>query len=147
MKNFIRTSRLSFLIAVLLFGISCSEDEPTVSEDSEVRVSGFWNSSTSTGPSFSLNVSSILTETDGVYAGPFFITSNYMAAFGSNDDGSIGFKVVEDSVLNFFYDDTIPGCPGTFTGKGIINDEGDFSIIFTGTDCDGFHNGTIVLKK
>lgn len=147
MKNLIRVSRLPFLITVLLFGISCSEDEPIVFEDPDGGVIGFWNSSTSTGASFNLSVSSVLTETDGVYAGPFFISNNFMPQFGSNNDGSISFKVVEDSIFNFFYDDTIPGCTGTFTGEGIINSEGNFFITFTGTDCDGFHNGTIVLKK
>lgn len=147
MKILPQSLLLSFLIVCLSISVSCSEDEPPIVEDPEGGVLGFWNSATSTGASFSLSVSSVLQETDGVYAGPFFISNNFKPAFGSTNDGSISFRVINDSIFNFFYDDTIPGCTGTFTGEGIINSEGNFFITFTGTDCDGFHNGTIVLKK
>ena len=70
----------------------------------------------------------------------------------SGDNGQISFEVKGDSIVDFIYNQDLQfymdGCPGTYTGSGIINSIGWLLIDFTGDDCDGTHvGGKIVLRK
>lgn len=149
MKNLKRFSKLPVVIFVLLLGLSCSDHEPApkVEELIEGGFTGGWKSTTSTGASFSLAVSSVLEDNNGSFYGPFFISNKFKPKYGQFDDGSISFNIRNDSIFNFNYTDTIPGCEGSFSGSGIVDSDGKYSITFTGFDCDGFHNGTLFLER
>ncbi|MEQ9425033.1 MAG: hypothetical protein RJQ09_11480 [Cyclobacteriaceae bacterium] len=144
----------NLLIVSLAAGsFSCGDDNepdtPTpTTETPDNRYAGLWNSKTESTQFNGVSISAILEVENNTYSGQFFISSNYTSCCGSGqNDGTISFIVEDDSVKNFVWNDIIPGCTGTFTGRGIVVREGSFKIDIEGTDCDGTHDGDITLSK
>lgn len=136
-----------------LWMASCGSDEATEPAMEPITIpgdyTGVWNSRTETASFSNVLISARISETGtNQYSGPFFITPNFVSCCGGpGNDGTITFTVEEDSLLNFVYDDVIPNCEGTFTGKGIIHADGTLQLTIAGTDCDGTHAGGIFLNK
>ncbi|MDT0605572.1 hypothetical protein [Croceitalea rosinachiae] len=162
----------SIFIFILLFSSSCEDSEnpeettseqsdmPDVSEtpeDPEVSIfnleegnyRGLWNSSTSTATFTNLAISAKIEESStGMFEGEFFISDNFLSCCNSGpNDGTIRFRVSENTLEDFEWDDIIPNCNGTFEGNGELVDDNSFSIDITGLDCDGNHTGTIILSE
>lgn len=153
MLNLKSITKLLFISSVLFLGVSCSEDEPVVEQENDDRFYiGRWNTEASNGASYNISISAILEGSVGEnglgsFNGPLFISNTWKPAFGSENDGTISFRVEGDSLFNFFYDDTIPGCTGTFSGNGYLSETGNYVIDIVGNDCDGSHSGTFTLRK
>ena len=152
------TVLMIFLIAVTACG---GDDDSSSQEDMEqeqVDVSldgdyvGAWVSSTSTGASFDVAVSSRLSFSGSDMnrlTGPFFISSNFTVCCSSGDnDGTIIIELDGDTITSFRYNDVITDCSGTFLGEGEIRSSDRALVVnFTGSDCDGEHDGVITLRK
>ena len=130
--------------------------QPIPEEEEEITIEGDytgpWDDNIYTAFPISARISEQRTNH---YGGPFFYSQNgsfVPCCQDSDDNGSITFEVKEDSILNFQYDQDLQfymgGCPGIYTGSGIINSQGWLLIDFTGDDCDGTHTGgKIVFRK
>ncbi len=89
---------------------------------------------------------------EGRYRGIFYYSSNFTPCCGGDDDGHILFTIENDSILNFVYNQDLPnfmgGCPGRYTGEGILVEDIDLNISFAGNDCEGAHTGgNIYLER
>ncbi len=147
-----------FLLCMLIVSLGCGSDDtvdntpdPEVEEDTGLvgDYKGTWNSTTASASFTNIGISARLEEvSEGEFRGPFFISRNFTSCCNSGDnDGIISLTVEEDSVTSFRWDDIIPGCTGTFVGSGLLVNEERFVIEITGRDCDGDHEGSIVLTK
>lgn len=146
-----------FLMSTMLV-LSCSEDggseeEPT--PDQEVSLEGNFVGTWDDNIYMSFPISTILSRNpSGGYTGPFFYSQNGSFTPCCNDaenNGSISFTIEGDSILDFRYNQRLEffmgGCPGLYTGKGIVTGN-TLNISFTGNDCEGEHTGgRIVLRK
>ncbi|MFK7952697.1 MAG: hypothetical protein AB8B73_07595 [Ekhidna sp.] len=142
-----------FLITLSLFSnTSCNEDDPSLDDELkneaiEGEYKGRWISE-ATRADFNVQVSSeIIKSGDNYFSGSFYISNDFTPCCGDVNDGTIAFNIESDSILNFIFNDVIPGCIGTFSGSGVISDSGRLAIEFTGNDCDGDHVGRIWLEK
>lgn len=150
------------LILWATFLVACeSTDEPAVTEEpmDELPVEihtfeagnfeGIWNSGTATATFEGLSITArIQIENDSLATGELFISSNFTSCCGSDgSDGPISFKVVDNNVKSFIWDDRIPNCEGTFNGSGKLLANNELEVTFTGTDCDGNHTGSLTLKR
>ena len=151
---------LYFTLIMLLF-VACSEDveNPDLNEEEmeesslvEGDYTGTWDDNLYTNFPISAKINKIR---EGLFRGPFFYSQNGSftpCCSDAENNGHITFEVEGDSILNFNYDQSLQfymgGCPGKYTGSGIINSNGWLLIDFGGEDCDGIHTGgKIVLRK
>jgi len=148
-----RLNCMAILLSTFLM-ISCGsddnnddDDQPTPEESNRYR--GLWNSTTSLNRTFSdVAVSGTIDEVStGNFRGEFFISGNFTPCCGEFNDGTVSFTIEEGKITSFTYFDSIPNCPGTFNGSGVVNTDGSLLIDITGTDCDGDHVGTISLSN
>lgn len=85
-------------------------------------------------------------------SGRFFYSGSFSACCGGPDDGAISFRVEDQAITSFRYDQNLPtymgGCPGEYNGSGVIEDFSQLQISFSGTDCDGIHaGGKMILSR
>lgn len=108
---------------------------------------GVWNSRTSTVSFNGIAITArINIQGDTAVMGDLFISSNFTSCCGSeNSDGPISFKVKDNAIQNFVWEDVIPNCEGTFSGSGRLRGDNNLEVTFTGTDCDGNHTGSLTL--
>ena len=148
------------ILLLMLFIVACSsenEEEPVPEEEEEeITIEGDYTGTWDDNIYTSFPISARITEQrPNHYGGPFFYSQNgsfVPCCQDPDDNGSIIFEVKGDSILNFVYDQDLQfymgGCPGTYNGSGIINQQGWLLIDFSGDDCDGTHTGgKIVLRK
>jgi hypothetical protein len=90
---------------------------------------------------------------NNVYKGPAYISSDFSPAFGGEiDNGKFDITIVEGKITAFKYSQHAPayngGCPGIYTGSGIIDNDFTLKIDYIGDDCDGHHeDGVMTLKR
>lgn len=147
-------------IFFLILLVSCSSEEiveePEAKEEPKEEIAGDYTGTWDDNIYTSFPISAKLTEGRiNFFSGPFFYSQNgafVPCCMDTGDNGRISFEVKEESILNFIYDQKLlfymDGCPGKYTGSGVINSNGWLQIDFSGDDCDGIHTGgKIVLRK
>ncbi len=96
-------------------------------------------------------ISAILRRVDGdQYSGEFFFTKHLVPCCGGVDhNGTLEVRLEGRKVVSWIYKDEIPNCNGLFEGTGAINEDGEISIEFGGSDCEGEHSGgyLVLLKE
>lgn len=129
--------------------LSCSaKDDTNTALLSAGNYKGLWNSSTSTATFSNLAISAkISVVSPGKFEGSFYISDNFTSCCGGANDGTISFTINEEKITGFVWDDTIPGCTGTFTGSGTITSKNTLRIEFICNDCDGDHTGYFTLSQ
>ena len=148
---------LSLILISMTSFVNCSGDEeeivpdPVNEEIEETGFDGVW-SGTGTSSLFPTPyaVTFDLIEEEGVVSGKFYITSSTRPAFGGSDDGTFEAAFAGDSLVDVKVTQILDNmnCPGVFEGAGIIKDNKEIRINWTGTDCSGFHdNGIFRLRK
>ncbi|MBV6646656.1 MAG: hypothetical protein KI790_14460 [Cyclobacteriaceae bacterium] len=139
-----------------LLMLHCKEDDGELKESEQkdtmdtvdltvIRyVGGWWSNPPTSNIYENYGVSAKITRrVNGVdWSGEFFFTDQFQSCCNSGEnDGTISFKVENDSIKSFVYNDIIPNCNGTFRGEGTISTNGQLTIHFTGSDCEGEHQG------
>lgn len=149
-----------FLLFLLLPACGGDDDEPMEPEELtfafEGKWVGFWGDSLFPF----LNVSAVVEDLgDNRYSGQFFYNTMGNANFtpccgGPGNDGIFSFTTDGgDVMMDFEYQQNAPdyrgGCPGTYTGAGMVNQTSNRLVVeFTGNDCDGFHDeGKITWER
>ncbi len=144
--------------------MACSSEDPDSNEmeemeeemEMEMTIDGDYTGTWNDNIYSNFPISARLSEgRKDFFSGPFFYSQNgsfVPCCMDANDNGKIFFEVKGDSIINFRYDQQLEfymnGCPGTYTGSGIINSSGRLIIDFAGDDCDGTHTGgKIILMK
>jgi hypothetical protein len=90
---------------------------------------------------------------NNVYKGPAYISSNFTPTFGAADDnGKFDMTIVDGKIMAYKYSQHAPdyrgGCPGVYTGSGVVDENFTLRIDFIGDDCDGHHeDGVMTLKR
>lgn len=154
------TAKKSLIIPTLLsliLSISCGKDSAAPEQEFTYAgdYNGFWNTNIENGRNFVDQVSARFAEPDeNIFVGTFYYSNNWKPCCGVQHDGEISFKVEGDSLKNLIFkqDFRFSGfqgfsCPGTFTGTGVINDDGNLAFKISGVDCFGSHTGTLLLRK
>ncbi|MFY0600154.1 MAG: hypothetical protein JXR03_10825 [Cyclobacteriaceae bacterium] len=135
---------------LVLSAISCSEDEKDtepVIEPFYGKYSGGWWSNAANGSVYeNIGASAIIDVGTGArWTGEFFYTRNYRSCCGnSTNDGTISFNLVDSVITSFRYSGTVPNCNGSFQGEGVVTPAGSIEIVFTGSDCEGEHEGGMI---
>ncbi len=113
------------------------------------RFIGTWDDNIYTA----FGITAELTFKGNLISGPFWYSSNFTSCCGGQNDGMISFKLQEDQISTFRYDQRLVSfmggaCNGIYTGEGVLENLTDLVINFSGDDCEGPHtNGRIVLRK
>jgi len=159
MKKNIQIFTKLFFLTLFILTTSCKSDDDSSQEEQQQEeglignYSGTWNSDTSTGATFTDFAITVkitgesMSGDETVLSGEFFATSSYVSCCGSENDGTMVFRILNDEIISFNFNDQIVDCTGSFSGTGIVNSIGAFVIDFTGNDCDGDHVGQIIIKK
>lgn len=147
-----------FVIAIPFFTCSQSNEEETTAEveiDTVFTLAagdykGLWNSKASGGAVYSnLNLTARIEEGEnGVFTGFLYISDDFTSCCGSVGEGDGAITVtISGHDVTFDWIDEIPNCKGTFRGIGTLSANNAFTVVITGTDCDGDHTGSIQLFK
>ncbi|MEO9966393.1 MAG: hypothetical protein ABJF11_11425 [Reichenbachiella sp.] len=152
------TAKFVLIIFLASTFVSCGnedgESDPVKEETEDIsleeKYSGTWSSTLPNKVYDKIAVSFILTpdEDSNTWTGEFFFTAGYTACCdGGKNNGTLELVIEDNVITSFEYDDTVPGCGGTFTGSGVV--DGDIlDIDFTGSDCEGEHTqGKMQLTK
>lgn len=156
MKNYkyaVKILSLTIGMCIIVTTYSCKEEveEPIVDLVFHGKYAGGWSSTATNGSVYNgIAASAIINEgINDIYSGEFFFTRNHRPCCGGDgNNGTIYFTMKDSVITDFQYSDTVPGCPGSFSGDGALTKEGKISIDFTGSDCEGKHSGgRLVLSK
>lgn len=150
-KTLVTMKKLAHLFIIILLS-SCGGNDETIALNTEApfEFEGNWLGSWSDSLFPNIQVSAkVFKAGSNTYIGSFYYGVNgatpYNPCCGAAADGNIRFETDGNKVLNFSIIQTAPdykgGCPGTYSGSGeIILIANRLQIIFTGEDCDGFHD-------
>ena len=110
---------------------------------------GLWNSTTPsvTFTDFPVSAKFVVNADNTIINAEFFANSSLSANTTSGNHGTMVIRLDGKTITSFNFNDTIPGCTGSFSGSGTINSFGVFIINFTGNDCDGNHVGVLTFEK
>ncbi len=156
--NFLRLMKLNVLFVCVfsVVAMACADDDPdpVVQETDSIagKYVGGWTSDPPTPNEYkSIPISVILTQAEEAshYEGEFFFSGSFTPCCGGADNnGTVGFVIEGNEISSFVYNDKIPGCPGLFKGTGTVESDGRLLISFTGSDCEGEHEGgQLFLRK
>ncbi|MEM7375656.1 MAG: hypothetical protein AAF587_44095 [Bacteroidota bacterium] len=110
------------------------------------KYKGDWSDNLFSGIAISCSIEG---KGNALFRGPVYISGNFTPAFGAtNDNGEIKMEIADDVISSFEFNQHAPdymgGCPGLYTGSGIVDDNFNLIINFTGDDCDGHHTDGIM---
>ena len=149
----VRITLLFLTLIPLSSFYSCGGDDESVKPEivAETGLNGVW-SGTGTSSLFPTPyaVTFDLVENEDVLSGKFYISSTTRAGFGGEDDGTFEADIVGDSLIDVKVSQILENivCPRVFEGRDIFQDENTIRILWTGSDCSGFHdNGVFNLRK
>lgn len=145
-KPFTVVSLCLMVLSAFVFTLSCSDkdDEDDEPEVTELRFVGKWNGNLGFE---NIDISMRMTEVStNAFEGDFYVSNNYRSCCNSGEsDGTVSYSVVGSDIVDFLWNDVIPGCTGTFSGSGTVLSGGNLTIDLTGTDCDGDHIAVLTL--
>ncbi|WP_047547756.1 hypothetical protein [Psychroserpens sp. Hel_I_66] len=144
------------LVSILFLSLlSCNSDDDNnqvqpISTELEGDYVGTWNSVTPTTSftDYAFSASLEIVDTNILTGSWYAIDSFEGCCSEGDDDGTITMSITGNTITSFLLEDIITDCSGTFTGDGFIRESDNALVVnFTGTDCDGLHEGQMIFEK